>query len=88
MKKSTKDKLIKGGIAGAIGAALAGGSAYLLSNKIARRKLSKALGDIEKMGKNELDKLLKSVKEAQKESDEKIAKVAKKINNKKKKSQK
>ena len=33
MKKKTREKLIKGGIVGALGAAAAGGAAYLLSNK-------------------------------------------------------
>lgn len=77
MKKQTKSKIIKGGIAGALGAAVAGGAAYLLSNKKARQKLGKVLKNIEEMGEDELEKVLKNVKSAKTKAENKAVKVKK-----------
>jgi len=82
MKKRTKEKLIKGGIVGALGAAAAGGAAYLLSNKKARNKLGKVVKALEVKGEVELDKVLKSVKKAKKKSEQKVKEVLKDVNNK------
>ena len=84
MKKKTKDRLIKGGIVGALGAAVAGGAAYILSNKKARQKLGKILKDVEEMGEDELGKVLESVKSAKVKSEKKVKKVIKEVNKKRK----
>ncbi len=82
MKRKTKEKLIRGGIAGALGAAIAGGTAYLLSNKKARQKLGKILKDVENMGEEELGKVLKTVGEAKKKSEKKVKRVMKDVGKK------
>lgn len=84
MKKKTREKLIKGGIVGALGAAAAGGAAYLLSNKKARKRFGKAVKTLEEKGEVELEKVLKSVNTAKKKSEKKVRKVLKDIDNKKK----
>ena len=86
MKKKTKNKIIKGSIAGVIGAAVAGGTAYLLSNKKARKKIGKFVDNIEEKGGVELEKVLKTVKSAQKKSQNKVNKVSQKLKNNKIKS--
>jgi hypothetical protein len=84
MKKKTKNNLIKGGIAGAIGAAAIGGAAYLLSNKKARQKIGKVVKDFGKRGEKELDKVLKSVDSAKKDSEKKVKRVIGEVKKKKK----
>ncbi len=83
MKKKTKNNLIKGGIAGAIGAAAIGGAAYLLSNKKARQKIGKVVKGLEQKGTKELNKVLKSVDSAKKESEKKVKKVLTEVKKKK-----
>lgn len=85
MKKKTKQKLIRGGIAGALGAAIAGGTAYLLSNKKARQKLGNILKDVEEMGEEELGKVLKNVKSAKVKTEKKVKLVKDKVLKKNKK---
>lgn len=84
MNKKTKSRLIKGSIVGALGAALAGGAAYLMSNKKARQKVVKLLKDVETMGESEVGKVLKSVRSAKSKSEKKVKAVLKKVNNKRK----
>ncbi len=83
MKKASKEKLIKGSIVGALGAAAVGGAAYLLSNKKARQKIGKAIKSLEKRGGEELEKVLDSVKNAKEVSEKKVKKTLKQINLKK-----
>lgn len=83
MKKKNKDKLIKGSIVGALGAAAVGGAAYLLSNKKTRQKIGTAIKSLGKKGEKELEKVLNSVKTAKKTSESKLKKTVKKINLKK-----
>lgn len=84
MKKKTKDNLLKGSIAGVIGAAVAGGAAYLLSNKKTRNKIGKFVNTLEEKGGMELDKMLDSVKSQQTKSKNKARKVSEEISKKKK----
>lgn len=84
MKKKTKNNLIKGGIAGAIGAAAIGGAAYLLSNKKTRQKIGKVVKDLGKRGEKELNKVLKSVDTAKKNSEKKVKEVVGEVKKKKK----
>jgi len=82
MKKKTKQKLIRGGIASALGAAIAGGTAYLLSNKKARQKLGNILKDVEEMGEEEIGKVLKNVKTAKIKTEKKVRLVKNKVSKK------
>jgi uncharacterized membrane protein YebE (DUF533 family) len=84
MKKKTKENLLKGSIIGALGAAAAGGAAYLLSNKNTRKELGKVVKTIQEKGGAELAKVLKSVNTAKNKSKKKISKTRKTINSKNK----
>jgi len=85
VKKGTKNNILKGSIAGVLGAAVAGGAAYLLSNKKTRKKIGKIVNTLEEKGGAELEKVLESVKSQQKKSQKKVIKVSQEISNKKKK---
>ena len=85
MKRKTKENIIKGSIIGALGAAAAGGAAYLLSNKNTRKELRKVVNTIQKKGGAELAKALKSVESAKNKSKKRIHITRKSIEVKNKK---
>lgn len=82
MKKQTKKKLIRSGIAGAIGAAAIGGAAYLMSNKKVRKQVGRIAKDLEKKGEKELDRVLDDVRKARSKAQRKTKKTIKKIKSK------
>jgi len=84
MKKKTKENLLKGSIIGALGAAVAGGAAYLLSNKNTRKELGKVVKTIQEKGGAELTRALESVSVAKNKSKKKIYKARKIITSKNK----